>query len=650
MGAAVTGWEIAARPPWMTPRSYPSMLAHSDGSIYISNGYGANEPYQADVWRSDDWGHTWLKVNETPGWERIYSSYLFEMPDGGILKAFGAWTSDTWKSTDKGVTWTNLVPNEWWYDGFEPSMVMLSDGNLVISGEDDPATSHILKSTDNGLTWTTLCADAGWIPRSEHKFTLQSGNCIVCSGGQRDPWTSGYLNDVWRSSDGGTSWACMTSSAQWASRIYHTVSALSDNTLILIGGESKAGTFFGEVWKSIDNGANWTLVTNTPPFGTIARHACVVISGDVLMIMGGDTPTDWDVTDSIWTSVDKGVNWTQIPSINGLKERICFGMVAAPNGTVLLTGGYRIDMGASPDVWVTTDGGYTWTETTAAAPWGGASYPTIVSLPDNSFVFCGGYHNGGGGVWRTTDNGINWTCMTSSPEYQVRGSIYEDMWTSLPDGSIVLAGGYVSYAVGAKNDVWRSTDKGAHWTCRTSNAQFRKITSHRMVSLSDNSILLLGGFYWAAPTGPSKDVWKSTDLGANWTSLTSSIDFNAMGMERVVVLPDDTLVMATWNSGKVYESTNEGVTWTEIESFNGSNAGGFGMAYISGDGILIQGGYDYSDSVNGFVYKLADDAGISGNAPITRAVPGDIYNIGGISGDPTTHIEFTMWKNSMYGE
>jgi len=33
---------------------------------------------------------------------------------------------------------------------------------------------------------------------------------------------------------------------------------------------------------------------------------------------------------------------------------------------------------------------------------------------------------------------------------------------------------------------------------------------------------------------------------------------------------------------------------------------------------------------------------------ITHAVPGDVYNIGGVSSEPTTHIEFTLWENSAY--
>jgi hypothetical protein len=34
---------------------------------------------------------------------------------------------------------------------------------------------------------------------------------------------------------------------------------------------------------------------------------------------------------------------------------------------------------------------------------------------------------------------------------------------------------------------------------------------------------------------------------------------------------------------------------------------------------------------------------------ITHVLSGDVYNIGGISGDSTMHIVFTMWDNEGYG-
>lgn len=35
---------------------------------------------------------------------------------------------------------------------------------------------------------------------------------------------------------------------------------------------------------------------------------------------------------------------------------------------------------------------------------------------------------------------------------------------------------------------------------------------------------------------------------------------------------------------------------------------------------------------------------------VIAATSGDIYNIGGISGEPTTNIVFTLWENKAYGK
>ena len=61
--------------------------------------------------------------------------------------------------------------------------------------------------------------------------------------------------------------------------------------------------------------------------------------------------------------------------------------------------------------------------------------------------------------------------------------------------------------------------------------------------------------------------------------------------------------------------------------------------------------YEWSN-MSGAMYGARyyfDDPSSSGYCVITNAAPGDIYNIGGVSSDPTNHIEFTMWANSAYG-
>jgi hypothetical protein len=51
--------------------------------------------------------------------------------------------------------------------------------------------------------------------------------------------------------------------------------------------------------------------------------------------------------------------------------------------------------------------------------------------------------------------------------------------------------------------------------------------------------------------------------------------------------------------------------------------------------------------IEGHVSKGSTDS--SGACVIIDAAIGDIYNIGGVSGDSTTHIVFTMWGNLAYG-
>jgi photosystem II stability/assembly factor-like uncharacterized protein len=61
------------------------------------------------------------------------------------------------------------------------------------------------------------------------------------------------LNDVWRSTDNGVTWMEQTSHAGWSARYSATSVALTDGSIVLIG-----GTGDHDVWRSTDEGATWT--------------------------------------------------------------------------------------------------------------------------------------------------------------------------------------------------------------------------------------------------------------------------------------------------------------------------------------------------------------------------------------------------------
>ena len=118
-------------------------------------------------------------------------------------------------------------------------------------------------------------------------------------------------------------------------------------------------------------------------------------------------------------------------------------------------------------------------------------------------------------VWRSTDNGATWTQQNASAGWTGR-----ERHTSvvLPDGSIVLMGGWRGFSV-LYNDVWRSTDKGVTWTQQTAGAGWTGRQLPCSVVMPDGSIVLTGGY---DGIGTTNDTWRSTDNGATWTEVNAS--------------------------------------------------------------------------------------------------------------------------------
>ena len=48
-----------------------------------------------------------------------------------------------------------------------------------------------------------------------------------------------------------------------AARVYHTCVALSDGSILLMGGIVSDGSLKKDVWKTVDGGASWIMVTSS---------------------------------------------------------------------------------------------------------------------------------------------------------------------------------------------------------------------------------------------------------------------------------------------------------------------------------------------------------------------------------------------------
>ena len=283
------------------------------------------------------------------------------------------------------ASWTQMTASAGWT--WRRSSVVMPDGSIVLMGGEVSGSSYqsdVWRSTDKGATWTQMTASAGWSARHDQSSVVMPGGSIVLMGGYGN---GGPKNDVWRSTDKGATWTKMTASPGWGWRYGHTSVAMPDGSIVLMGGSTDDYHQKNDVWRSTDNGAEWTLVNASAGWTARYRHTSVVMPDGSIVLMGGKNISG--PKNDVWRSTDKGATWTQMTSSAGWTARYGHTSVAMPDGSIVLMGG--ISTGNKNDVWRSTDNGATWTQMTADAVWSARYFHNSVAMPDGSIVLMGGY-------------------------------------------------------------------------------------------------------------------------------------------------------------------------------------------------------------------------------------------------------------------
>ena len=152
--------------------------------------------------------------------------------------------------------------------------------------DNSSAKNDVWRSTNNGATWTQMTATAGWTPRYYHSTVAMPDGSIVLMGGW-EGWI-GPKNDVWRSTNNGVNWTQMTANAEWSARYWHSSVAMPDGSIVLMGG---GGSPMSDVWRSTNNGATWTQMTASAEWlGKTAHTTVAMPDGSIVLMGGGGSP------------------------------------------------------------------------------------------------------------------------------------------------------------------------------------------------------------------------------------------------------------------------------------------------------------------------------------------------------------------------
>ena len=312
-------------------------------------------------------------------------------------------------------------------------------------------------------------------------------------------------------------WTLMTSGAGWPARGLHSSVVTPNGSIVLMGGWDSTGTIKNDVWLSTNKGATWTQVNGSAGWAARRGHTSVALPDGSIVLMGGLASDGSGLKNDVWRSTDSGVTWTQVTVSAGWTPRLTHSSVVMPDGSIVLMGGSDGTNHVINDVWRSTDKGATWTKMTSNAGWTARCAHSSVVMPDGSIVLMGGYDIPSGernDVWRSTDKGATWTQVTASAGWTPRQFPSS---VAMPDGSIVLTSGGDDIG-GVKNDVWRSTDNGTTWTQVTASAGWSGRSYHSSAAMPDGSIVLMGGLGGIYETGSrnfKNDVWRFMPTGSS---------------------------------------------------------------------------------------------------------------------------------------
>jgi photosystem II stability/assembly factor-like uncharacterized protein len=304
-----------------------------------------------------------------------------------------------WSASDAARIWHWLASN--------------ATGDVIVGGE--AAGGFLRVSTDGGQTWKTPTSPPGiWISID----VSATGNRIVATQ---------FGGNIYESTNLGDSWEQLTTAdpaITLNSRFYESVTVSRDGTRIataILNGQVYA--FDGTTWVAGRNTADDTVLVDA--FRAIDSSA----DGQRLVA----------VTQSqrIYFSNDFGATWTE-------------GSVTLGDGTVVADTWYRVKMSANGQtiavagnsyggaagtgIYVSRDGGATWTQGHAGA----ANY-TAITMSDDGRIIAATLSGGPGDVLVSTDGGTSFSSVTAPAD--VSGNNWRAITMSAGGDKIALAAG-----------------------------------------------------------------------------------------------------------------------------------------------------------------------------------------------------------------
>lgn len=363
------------------------------------------------------------------------------------------------------------------------------------------ATGGIMKSTDQGASWKSIFTDAAVISVGDLATDPQQADVLWAGTGEANAASfSFYGNGIYKSEDGGESWAYKgLEHSAYIGRI------IVDHQNSKRVWAAACGNLFTQdshrgIYRTDDGGESWQQV--------------LYINDSVSGIDLVQHPQDANI---IYAAM-----WERMRGLN-----------------------YRNSFGDGSGIYRSDDGGDTWTELTDGLPTGTEvgriGLSMCASEPDNLYAF---YDNRDEvAVYRTQNGGANWT-RTNDNNLQGMNSSFGWYFGQI---RVAPSNPECVYVMGV--EMYRSDNGGNSWVELASYANFDEIhvDHHAMWIDPDNGELLQGN---------DGGLYKSANQGSDWAKINNLpltqfyyLDIDDLNPHRLYGGTQDNNTVRTWNGG-----------------------------------------------------------------------------------------------------
>jgi photosystem II stability/assembly factor-like uncharacterized protein len=326
------------------------------------------------------------------------------------------------------------------------------------------------------------------------------------------------------------------------------------------------GSASGGVWKTTDQGLNWTSVTSrldSMHIGALAidpSNPSTIYAGTGETYMPGN---DWAYM-GVYVSHDAGATWTLLANTASLPLTAVSSIAIDPTNTS------RIYISGNVGVYVSTDAGLTWTKTSL----NGFVEQLMISTIDHNTIFATGSQTN---LWRSTDAGATWTALVgwnanrglpdNNPWFN-RVTITQSSGTTLEVGVT-----HVLYAVFAEPmRVYRSDNNGDSWS-EVSRQMFDEENFAVVADPVNADVFFTAGMA----------LRRATQGG--WSVQAVPLQYNEV--RALAYAPSDSNVWYAGTDDGVEVSVDNGITWQTRS--NGLNTTQWYSIAISPDGSNVYG-------------------------------------------------------------